>query len=58
MFVPVRVFDTIFTAFTTFCIRIVQTAVYAKTAVFAKFNPVFVKAFVTLFTNDATFFAV
>ena len=58
MVVPIGIFYTIFAAGAALGSGVVHTAEYAQTAIIAQFNAVLEQAFLTLLTDDATFFAV
>ena len=58
MVVPIGIFYTIFAAGAALGSGVVHTAEYAQTAIVAQFNAVLEQAFLALFADDATFFAV
>ena len=58
MVVPIGIFNTVFAAGAALGSGVVHTAEHAQTAIIAQFNAVLEQAFLALFADDATFFAV
>ena len=58
MLVPFGILYTVLAALTALGVGVILTAEYAKAAVVAKLDAVLEQAFLTLLTDDATFFAV
>lgn len=58
MLVPFGIFYTVFAAGAALGSGVIQTAEHAQTAIIAQFNAVLEQAFLALFADDATFFAV
>lgn len=58
MVIPIGIFHTIFAAGAALGSGVIQTAEHAQTAIIAQFNAVLEQAFLALFADDATFFAV